>query len=244
MPVANSETARRLVSACATLLAIALLAACATPWYFRIDEIHPSELSTSAPGPSGEFGACLEAQAFLPFQAPVVPLPGGQVLVGYDNRFEPGTEPFPCHRIRASLWRGYVTFPLDKYDSIISAFLLFDTVRSLDRYPDKNPQRMFASVPGESYATRVGMPGANFAIVDAVPVRGRLPVEAHVTDHVSQWISGAVANEGFVIANGDDVLPLSPTSLPRKNDAKISWYANFRLRVLYNVPDNPRTPQR
>jgi hypothetical protein len=224
------------------LVASSLLAACATPWYFRIDELQPTEISTSAPGPGGSFGACLKEDPFLPFEPPVVPTPNQQVLVGYDNRFEPGTDPFPCHRIRNSVWRGYVKFPLEQYDSIVSAFLLFDTMRSVDLDRDLYPTVLFAKVPGDSYATRVGLSASNWTVGDEVPVRGRRPVEAHVTALVNKWISGAQINDGFVIADDTEVSTASPSQLARKNDAKISWYANFRLRVFYNVPDNPRTP--
>jgi hypothetical protein len=224
-------------------VASTLLAACATPWYFRIDELKPTEISTHAPGPGGSFGTCLKEEPFLPFEPPVVPIPNHQVLVGYDNRFEPGTDPFPCNRIRNSVWRGYVKFPLEDYDSIISAFLLFDTMRSVELDRDLYPTVLFAKVPGDSYATRVGLPASNWTVVDVVSVRGRRPVEAHVTDLVNKWISGAQINEGFVIADDTEVSTASPSDLQRKNDARISWYANFRLRVLYNVRDNPRTPQ-
>ena len=67
-------------------------------------------------------------------------------------------------------------------------------------------------------------------------------VEVNVTSFVTQWITGTRPNAGFAIANQSDIQRMRYDVISHDNDAQLAWYGNFRLRVLYNVPDNPRTP--
>jgi hypothetical protein len=80
-------------------------------------------------------------------------------------------------------------------------------------------------------------------MLDEVPLGWRTrPVEVNVTSFVTQWIAGARPNAGFAIANQSDIQRMRYDVIPHDNDAQLTWYGNFRLRILYNVPDNPRTP--
>lgn len=226
--------ARRLL----LLLGVACVAGCATPWYFRIDEIPADSARTTYIGPLAVKGLCLSMPDVPEFAGNA---PAGQAIVGFDHWHDPGTDPFPCAAARVALVRAVVHFPLDKYDSILSAFLLFDPVRSIDR----DGGRTFGQVPAASYATRVGaaVAGDEFQMLDEVPLGWRTrPVEVNVTSFVTHWITDVRPNAGFTIANGSDVQRMRYDVIPHDNNAQLAWYGNFRLRVLYNVPDNPRTP--
>ena len=171
-----------------------------------------------------------------------------QAMVGYENLYDPGTAPLACHVFRATLARGQVKFSLDEYDSILSAILLFDTFRSVE---GSTPEGMISRLPGTSFATRIGMAAdesfgtPSFPLINEVRLSWKShPVEVDITPYVGQWTSGARVNNGLLLANDLELLPADADRLPKNNDVQLSWYGNFRLRVLYNVPDHPRTPQK
>lgn len=222
------------------LLLSACLAGCAKPWYFRIDEVAPSDVRTTYVGATGGFGVCLSRPDVPP---PSLDHAAGQAVVGFDDYYKAGTQPFPCHDIRAASVRAIVRFPLERYDSVLSAFLIFDTVRSIDRSNGVS----YGTIPGISYATRIGRADVTNDewVIDEQPLGWRThPVEVNVTPYLPAWFANPQANHGFILAD-DRPVPHrdDPEAVPRDNDAKLSWYGNFRLRLLYNVPDNPRTPQ-
>lgn len=223
----------------AVLALAACAGGCAQPWYFRIDEVKPTQAYTRQVGANGGFGFCLSrpdvGSADLPAQE-------GQAIVGFDDYFAEGTPPFPCDEIRAVSVRAIVKFPLEKYDSVLSAFLMFDTIRSIDRHAGMS----LGTIPGKSYATRIGRadPSDSAKIIDEQGLGWRThPVEVNVTSYLPAWLLNPQDNHGFIIAD-DRPVPRrdDPDAVPRDNDALLSWYGNFRLRILYNVPDNPRTP--
>jgi hypothetical protein len=222
------------------------VAACATPWHFRIDELKPTYVSTVFPGPALQAGYCLSSPRYPPLQ-----YNGSgtldEAMVGYENFYDPGTAPLACHVYRATLARGQVKFSIENYDSILSAILLFDTLRSVE---GPTPQGMISRLPGTSFATRIGMAAdesfgpPSFPLIDEVRLGWKShPVEIDITSYVGQWVSGARMNNGLLLANDLELLPAVADRLPKNSDVQLSWYGNFRLRVLYNVPDNPRTPQ-
>ncbi|HTP27287.1 MAG TPA: hypothetical protein VMK12_16750, partial [Anaeromyxobacteraceae bacterium] len=61
-----------------------------------------------------------------------------------------------------------------------------------------------------------------------------------VSSQVRAWLGGR-SNFGFII--GGPRPTATSSSYPQDNDAQMSWYGNFRLRVLYNPAMNPRAPQ-
>jgi hypothetical protein len=66
-------------------------------------------------------------------------------------------------------------------------------------------------------------------------------IDVGVSGQVRDWISKAHPNFGFVIWGPTG--PVDPSNPPENNDAKVSWYGNIRLRVIYNPAQNPRAPQ-
>jgi hypothetical protein len=230
--------ARRLFLA---ICAAACVAACATPWRFRIDEIRPTLVSSIFPGPALQAGPyCLERLKYPPLKYTGT---ADQAMVGYENYHDPGTNPFPCPVFRATVIRGTAQFDLAAYDSVLSAILLFDNLHSVD---DTGGGPVIGQSPGQSYATRIGMAddaSHRWTFTDEVSLGWKTrPVEVNVTPHVGKWLSGT-PNLGFVLANDLDVPPNDVHRLPTNNDAQITWYGNFRLRLFYNIPDNPRTSQ-
>jgi len=220
------------------------VAGCATPWHFRIDELKPTFVSTVFPGPALQSGYCLSSPKYPPLQY-VATL--DQAMVGYENFYDSGTAPLACQVYRATLARGLVKFSLEGYDTILSAILLFDTLRSVE---GPTSQGMISRIPGTSFATRIGMAAdewfgtPSFPLIDEVRLGWKShPVEVDITPYVGQWISGARVNYGLLLANDLELPPADADRLPKNNDVQISWFGNFRLRLLYNVPDNPRTPQ-
>jgi hypothetical protein len=216
----------------------ACVAGCNTPWYFRIDELHPSSVGTIRPNAVGAHGTCFSMPDVPSFD---VSAEAGQGIVGFHHFHDPGTSPLPCASFRVTLPRAHATFPLDKYDSILVAYLLFDTLRSIDR----DATATYSQIPGVSYGTRVGaaVPHDNIPILDPIPVGWRMhPVTVNVTPLVNDWITNARPNAGFIVANSEDLRRMLYDEAPHDNNAQLSWYGNFRLQILYNVPDNPRTP--
>ena len=54
-------------------------------------------------------------------------------MVGFDDFYEKGSDPFPCDDIRAALFRGGIRFDLGRFDVLTAATLTFDTARSISR---------------------------------------------------------------------------------------------------------------
>ena len=47
--------------------------------------------------------------------------------------------------------------------------------------------------------------------------------------------------QSFVLAGPTGLVDLN--NLPENNEGKLSWYGNFKLRIVYNPALNPRAPQ-
>lgn len=197
-------------------------------------ELRPVSLRTGNFGKTGSKGWCLSRG-----NPPPSPFSDGpnRILVGYDNFFKKGTNPFPCDDIRVQIFRGGVLFDLAQFDVIGTAELLFDVVASVAR-----PEG--AATPPASFATTLGIATQAFTehmlFDEEVMLPGGGPsFVVGVSSQVRDWITNARPNFGFVIAG-----PLMDLStIPNNNDARLSWYGNFRLRVLYNPALNPRAPQ-
>ena len=76
---------------------------------------------------------------------------------------------------------------------------------------------------------------------EAVLAPGSGSQDVNVTSQVREWLSGQHANNGFVIWGP---LPI-PTedAHPSDNNAEVSWYQNFRLKLLYDPTKNPNAPK-
>jgi hypothetical protein len=222
----------------AHLVLVLLLPGCSgcPPVTLKTLELRPTRQATGTSGVSGSSGWCLSAghPPPSPFSAGA-----GRVLVGFDDFFKPGTDPFPCDDIRAVVFRGGVLFDVSQFDSIVTADLLFDTVDSVTRGggpvgPPPISQATTLGVATQAFTNT--MPFDNEASLPAGPA-----INVGVSGQVRDWVLKNRPNFGFVLAGPRGLVDSS--NPPKDNDAKLSWYSNFRLRILYNPAQNPRAPQ-
>jgi hypothetical protein len=199
-------------------------------------DLNPKSHATGTSGIRGSMGFCLSAGNPPPSSFS----PGsGQVMVGFDNFFKPGTDPFPCNDVRAQVFRAGLTFDVSQFDSIVSSDLLLDTQASLSRTGG-----VTGSTPSVATTLGEGVGPFNSAMVDdnEASIAGLTgSIDVGVTGQVKDWLSNAHPNFGFVIWGPTGTV--DPNNPPENNDAKISFYGNIRLRVVYNPAQNPRAPQ-
>jgi hypothetical protein len=211
---------------------------CPPPVTLKTLDLKPISQPTGTSGKAGSMGYCLSAGNAPPSSFSAGP---GQVMVGFDNFFRAGAEPFPCDDIRATVFRGGVRFDLSVFDNPTTATLSFDTARSITRV---NGQAL-GTVPGQSLATTLGVATQAFTSTMPETNEAALPagstISVTVTGQVGDWVKNGVPNFGFVIGGPTGLVNAS--NPPKNNDAKISWYQNFNLRVVYNPKLNPRAPQ-
>ena len=204
-------------------------------------DLQPQQVLAGAAEGKGAEGACQDPGN----PPPTTFFPGpGEVTGGFDDFYKPGAPPFPCNVFRDDVFRGGVKFDLTTFNSIINAELLFDTDKSAIRF---NGQTAFQQPPS-SWATEVGMATLPFSQDHFLPQDNELglvqapgAVDANVSFQVRQWLNGSHANNGFVIWGPND-LPTKGIH-PTDNNAEVSWYSNFRLRVTYDPSKNPNAPQ-
>jgi hypothetical protein len=128
---------------------------------------------------------------------------------------------------------------VSQFDSIASADLSFDTQNSISRSGG-------TTSPAPSVATTLGEGIGPFttAMLDdnEASIAGLTgSIDVGVSGQVRDWISKAHPNFGFVIGGPTGIV--DPSNPPESNDAKVSWYGNIRLHVIYNPAQNPRAPQ-
>jgi hypothetical protein len=235
---AATSTSRR---AALFLMAALTVSGCqgCPPVTLKTLDLNPTSLAVGTSGVSGSTGWCLSAGNPPPstFSAGK-----GQLMAGFDNFFKAGAPPFPCNDVRAVVFRSGVLFDVSQFDSIVSADLLFDTQNSISRSgSETTPQS-----PPASNATTLGvgtktfttaMPDDNEASIAGLSGA----IDVGVSSQVGDWVTKARPNFGLVIWGPHG--PVDPNNPPEDNDAKITWYGNFKLRVIYNPAQNPRAPQ-
>lgn len=208
-----------------------------TPVTLKTIELQPGRIAQGTPGVRGSSGWCLSsgnppASSFSPGPR--------QIIVGFDNFFEAGSDPFPCDDIRAVVFRGAVPFDVTQFDSVVTVELLFDAQSSIVR----NSGGTAGTIPGVSHATTLGVatpPLTGQLLFDNdASLPGGSSFNIGVSGQVRDWIGGK-PNLGFVLAGPTGLV--NPSNPPENNDAKVTWYGNFRLRVVYNPALNPRAPQ-
>lgn len=221
----------------AVLLLAILLAGCDKPVNLKTIELLPTDIENSSTGAKGSKGVCL-VQADPPFST--FSAGPGEAIVGFDNFYKRGSEPLPCDDFRAQVFRSAVPFDLQNFNNIVSADLVFDTVKSVNRSDSETT----ATSPPTSHATLLGMATSQ---VDGIAFDRELPLPASpsfsigVSDQVRDWIDGSHVNLGFSITGPTGLV--DNNHIPENNDARLSWYGNFRLRVTYNPELNPNAPQ-
>lgn len=201
-------------------------------------ELQPADFKTGFSGPAGSSGWCLSRGDVPPTAFSAGP---GQVMVGFDDFFRAGSDPFPCDDFRATDFRAGVLFDVSQFDSVTAAELSFDTQASVARAGGG----LIHQMPPISHATTLGvgtqafsahMPANNEASLPGGPA-----ITVGVSGQVRDWVDHSRQNFGFVISG-----PRGPVDFhnpPKDNDAKVSWYGNMRLKIIYNPAQNPRAPQ-
>ncbi len=234
-----NTTLRKYLTLASLILLALTLTGCdkCTPVTLKTIDLQPGRIVQASPGVRGSSGWCLSAGN--PPQSSFSPGPR-QIIVGFDNFFEAGSDPFPCDDIRAVVFRGAVPFDISQFDSIVTAELLFDAQNSVTRSNGET----IGTTPATSHATTLG--------IATPPLTGKLLFENDVTlaggssfnigvsGQVRDWIGGK-PNLGFVLAGPTGLVDSS--NPPENNDAKVTWYGNFRLHIVYNPAQNPRAPQ-
>ncbi|HVF30852.1 MAG TPA: hypothetical protein VNA22_07775 [Pyrinomonadaceae bacterium] len=217
------------------LLCTLFLTSCTDPpTTLKTLDLTPSTLFVGRPMFGGKRGLCVNADPPPPstFSAGA-----NQLMVGFDNFFSEGTF---CNRLRAQVFRGHVDFDVSQFDSIVSANIIFDTEGSVERITETIGQN-----PAKSYATILGLatpPVTDKLLYDAdVPLGNGPSFNFSVTSQVKSWLDGSHPRAGFVLAGPTD-LP-DAVSFPENNEAKVSGYGNFKLRVVDKPSLNPRAPQ-
>jgi hypothetical protein len=223
---------RTLLILCA--LALAGCDKCPSPVTVKTLDLSPTRHGQAAPGIKGTQGLCIgvDAPPSTSFS------PGtGQIMVGFDNFFDGGTF---CDRIRAQVFRGVIEFDVSQFDSIVGANLIFDVQRSIERINETVAQN-----PAKSFATTLGLatpPLTGKLLFDTdAPLSGGPSFDVGVTGQVKSWVDKSHPASGFVLAGPTGLV--DPGNPPENNEAKVSWYGNFKLRVVYNPGLNPRAPQ-
>lgn len=218
------------------VVAISLSSCSDQPSTLKTLELTPRAHFTGRHFFGGDKGLCISSVS-----VPGTPFSAGfnQVMVGHDNFFVSGTF---CDRLRALTFRGVVDFDLSQFDSIVSANLMFDTQRSAERTGDgtlgRNPPKSFANTLG-LVTSPVNLTRLDYD-TDAPLGPGPL-FDVAVTQQVKSWLDGSHPNNGFVLAGP---LGLPGHSDPHENnEVKLSWYGNFKLRIVYKPASNPRAPQ-
>lgn len=234
----HASIAKLAVSGAVVLMSFLIQGCDGCPRLKTID-LPPANFVTSFSGFAGSFGFCTSA-GHIPNTA-FWPPPSGQVQVGFDDYYQPGTNPFPCDDIRNLDFRAGVLFDLSQFDSVGVATLIFDTAGSVDRSGGEtigqNPPKSWATNLGlASVPFKKGLPDDNEVSLGPGPT-----LQIGVTDQVRDCVNHARPNNGFVISGPN--APASSGSRREDNDAKISWYRNFILRVTYAPSSNPRAPQ-
>jgi hypothetical protein len=234
-PAIQNVKAHSRASDCASLLVIILLSACAP---IKQIELRPQLVRTGIGGFGVSEGVCLSVGS----APPLAFLPRfGEAMVGFDDYYDPGTNPFPCSTSRMAIYRSVVIFDLSQFDHIAAGSLTFFLSSSASRANGEFTR----SIPGlNSVATAWG-PGTQAPSNDlpydyfgdlGPGTNQKIPLDTAL----SEWSSHTRANFGIVL---DAPRTVTPGDHPKDNDLQISWYDNFRLLITYNPKLNPRAPQ-
>lgn len=225
------------LSARISLVAIILLSACAP---LKEIELRPQLVRTGVSGFGVSEGVCFSTGSAPPLSFHAGP---GEAMVGFDDYYDPGTNPFPCSTSRMATYRSVVVFDLSQFDQVVSGDLMFNLASSATRENGAT----IRSTPGiNSVATALG-PGMESPFNNALPYDyggdlgpGRTQ-KASVDTALSDWTTHVRPNFGFVLDLERG--PVTRNAHPTDNDLQLSWYDNFRLHILYNPKLNPRAPQ-
>ncbi len=162
-------------------------------------------------------------------------LKGAPVQVGYDNHYDPGTDPFPCWESADDVFRGVVAFDLSSplRTGIPSGAFVYSAKL---KYHNFTPQLVWRDDGGlmaldvESCARELRVAtlsgdalseSDSYAILDD----GGVDFNEDVTAPVRDWLD-TKSQGAFIFAGRDE-------SFPGNNNACVSRYGNFELDVNY-----------
>jgi hypothetical protein len=172
----------------------------------------------------------------------------GEAPSGFDDIYNQGAQPFPCNEQEQILYRGHVQFDLSKFSKVVSAELNFGASRSTLNGQPQTPPACVATVLGVSTGTKDEGQGpyywdyTNPASLTPLSYCQTLTPPMYsieVGSQVRDWASGAVANNGFIIAGPN----LGEPGLPTDNNGNVTFYDFFSLTITYNPALNPLAPQ-
>jgi hypothetical protein len=165
----------------------------------------------------------------------------GTVVAGFENRWNPGADPFPCYEKIDHAYRGGVFFDLERLDAvapsggfILSARLTFRELQRVAFLSDGGPplrsgrpckNELMVATAIWSISFNDLIPGDD---VTPVPLDGSAK-SIDVTRVVQWWRTGRYPNFGFVIRG-------SREDYARDNAACWSQYGDFKLHVTALVP--------
>lgn len=167
--------------------------------------------------------------------------PPGAVDVGYENYWDPGSDPFPCWEGEDTFWRAGMQFDQGVLKSYVQAHgLVTATLRfrmtgsqfSCLARLDQATQDMTDWVPDAggvipSDGAGMNIPVGMLANIDQWPFKESADghFEIDVTNMVRPWVTYADSvGYGFVLVSGDE-------SLPRNNVSCTSVYTDFQLEL-------------
>jgi hypothetical protein len=149
-----------------------------------------------------------------------------------------------CAEYRSRVFLAAIRFDeLSQFDTIVFAELSGDVLLSTSRSGINSTNQ----TPPVSFATNLGMAVDDWSKglpfdADVSLVAGSLgPLKENVTQQVKMWTDKSRPNFGFVLSDATPLPELKDP--PERNDGKVSWYGNIRLRVDYIPSKNPRAPQ-
>ncbi len=163
----------------------------------------------------------------------------GNLLVGYVNSWDPGTDPFPCYEKIDHAYRSAVKFDLAPLagKKLWKAVLTFTTTKSWAAVgtPATCATEMMYGIgdwtgakdliPGDSY--QVFPTGAHVNVSNpSVHIVNSTTFSIDVTDAVRAWLDGSRPNWGFVFRGARE-------DYAKDNDVCTSLYGNVALGVDY-----------
>lgn len=185
--------------------------------------------------------------------SPVTQPNEGEFIAGFNNFYDPGTDPIPCDHQISLIYAGVVRFDLSDIQNkiIVSAILRLDRrdtnvpVRTERRLPSGGVEDLhqcftlieisteFATGHAEGLSSNPNM------TIDSVPIRGTVEMDngtgivgtsRDVTAAVQEWALGRRPNNGFAFKP-------RPADVAKNNNSCTGYYFNPRLEVT--ILDRP-----
>jgi hypothetical protein len=161
--------------------------------------------------------------------------PAGRLLVGADNHFDPGTNPFPCILKNDWAYRGGVRFDLSTLVAmkriVIEKAVLTWTIESAVVRDGDGHRRGVASGPDATNCVDAVLESTRsiFSEGDFLPGLSLRAGQGDVTSLVTTWVVDKARNFGFVLVGLDE-------SYSRNNAACLNTIGNLSLHIDFLAP--------